>query len=447
MVFAACLVQGLLLAGTARANGAVMLVDVKGAIGVGTNYQIGIALKSAEQQKAALIVIRLDTPGGLVAATRDIIQQILASPIPVAVWVAPGGARAASAGTYIAYAAHIAAMAPGTHLGAATPIQLGAPGLPSPSPTPAPGAPDKPKSGEGSAMDRKIVNDAISYLKALAQLRGRNAEWAEEAVRDAATLTADEAVKKSVIDLVARDLGELLTAIDGRIVTTSGGETKLAVRNAVVTPLEADWKARLLTTITDPNIAFILLMIGFYGILFEFWTPGFTGPGVVGGISLIVALMALAALPTNYAGLALLVLGMALMVAEAFAPGFGILGLGGVVAFVLGSAFLFDPSGADIDFRVAWPVVLSATLTSAVLLAGVLGLLMRVRQKPVVSGSEEMIGLEGRVLSWSGEEGRIHIHGETWTARASQPLSRGARVQVQQRRGLTLIVKPIEERS
>jgi membrane-bound serine protease (ClpP class) len=444
--FTGCLVLASVVPSQARTSGEVMLVDVKGAIGVGTTYQLDNALKVARQQDAALIIIRLDTPGGLVSATRDIIQHILASPVPVAVWVAPSGARAASAGTYIAYAAHISAMAPGTHLGAATPIQLGAPGLPSPNPSPKPEGPGKSR-GEGGAMERKIVNDAVSYLKTLAQLRGRNVEWAEKAVRDAATLTADEAVKDRVVDIKAANLGELLAKIDGRSVTAAGVEQRLAVRNAIVTPLEADWKARLISTITDPNIAFILLMIGVYGILFEFWSPGLNGPGIVGGISLIIALMALSALPVSYAGLALLVLGVALMVAEAFAPGFGILGLGGVVAFALGSAFLFDPSGSDIDFGVAWPVILAAVLTSALLLVGVLGFLMRVRRRKVVTGSEELIGLEGQVVSWDGKEGRIHIHGETWAGRADQSLAPGSKVSVHARQGLTLIVRPIEERT
>lgn len=429
----------------ARTSGPVLLVDVKGAIGVGTAYQVGNALKAARQQDAALVIIRLDTPGGLVSATRDIIQDMLASPVPIAVWVAPSGARAASAGTYIAYAAHFSAMAPGTHLGAATPIQLGVPGLPSPTPAPAPGGPDKTHS-QGSAMERKIVNDAISYLKALAQLRSRNAEWAEKAVREAATLTADEAAKDRVVDMVAANLRDLLAKIDGRSITTPSGEQRLEVRNAIVTPLEADWKTRLVSILTNPNIAFILLMIGVYGILFEFWSPGLTGPGVVGGISLIVALMALSALPISFAGLALLALGIALMVAEAFAPGFGILGLGGVIAFALGAVFLFDPSGSDIDFGVAWSVILSAILTSALLLVGVLGFLVRVRRRKVVTGSEELMGMEGRVLSWDGNEGRIHIRGETWSGRAEQPLAPGTKVSVHDRQGLTLIVRPIEER-
>jgi membrane-bound serine protease (ClpP class) len=296
-------------------------------------------------------------------------------------------------------------------------------------------------------MERKIVNDAVAYLKALAQLRGRNAEWAEKAVREAATLTADEAVKNRVVDVMAANIGELLAKIDGRLVTTAGVEQSLAVRNAIVTPLEADWKTRLISTLTNPNIAFILLMIGVYGILFEFWSPGLTGPGIVGGISLIVALMALSALPISYAGLALLALGIALMAAEAFAPGFGILGLGGIIAFALGVMFLFDPSGADIDFGVAWPVILSVTLTSALLLLGVLGFLMRVRRRKIVTGSEELIGLEGQVISWEGTQGRIRIHGETWAGRADRSLSPGTKVLVEERQGLTLIVRPIEERT
>jgi membrane-bound serine protease (ClpP class) len=319
-----------------------------------------------------------------------------------------------------------------------------------PSPTPRPSTPpgdQKPASDGGSPSERKVLNDAISYIKALAELRGRNAEWAEKAVREAATLTAAEALEARVTDVVATDLGDLLSKLHGRSVRMASGEQTLDVRNAIVVPIEPGWKTQLLTAITDPNIAFILLMIGVYGILFEFWSPGLTGPGVVGAICLIVALMALSAMPVSFAGLALLALGTALMAAEAFAPGFGILGLGGVVAFGLGAAFLFDPAGADIDFRVAWPVILSATLTSALLLAGMLGFLVRMRHRKVVSGSEEMIGLEGEVASWTADGGRVHVHGESWSARSASPLPPGTRVKVIERHGLTLVVAPTETRS
>jgi membrane-bound serine protease (ClpP class) len=432
-----------------RGHGSVVVIDVRGAIGVGTSHFIQQSLAEAKQRNARLLIMQLDTPGGLVSATREIIQSILASPVPVAVYVAPSGARAASAGTYISYAAHFAAMAPGTHLGAATPIQMGTPGTPSPLPSPS--DKEKSKPGEGSAMERKIVNDAVSYLRSMAELRGRNAEWAEKAVREAATLTSSEALKERVIDVVATDVGDLLEQLDGRTFRASDGEQKLAVRNALVVPIEAGWRTRLLTTITDPNVAFILLMIGVYGIIFEFWSPGLTGPGIVGGVALIVALAALSALPISYAGMALLALGLGLMIAEAVAPGFGILGLGGSVAFALGAVFLFDPDGADIDFAVAWPVVISATLTSALLLVGLLGYLMKSRSAKVVTGSEEMIGLVGRVVSWTVDpsghgEGRVAVHGETWSARATVPLAVGQSVTVVERSGLVLTVAPVNQR-
>lgn len=427
--------------------GPILLVDVTGAIGVGTQRLLEDAQATAVKRNASLIVVRLDTPGGLVSATREIIQGILASPVPFAVWVAPGGARAASAGTYIAYAAHVAAMAPGTHIGAATPVQLGAPGFPSPAPGPKPTTPDKsPAEKSGTVMEGKVVNDAAAFMRSLAELRGRNAEWAEKAVRDAATLTASEAHKERVVDVLASDIGGLLAAIDGRTVELATGERVLSVRNGVVEHFEAGWKVRLLTLVTDPNVAFILLMIGVYGILFEFWSPGLTGPGVVGGVALVVALMALSELPVSYAGLALLVLGAGLLVAEAFAPGFGILGIGGIVSFILGAAFLFEPAGADIAFGVAWPVIISAALTSALLLAGLLGFVIQARLRQVVTGAEEMLGLEGRIIKWEGHNGRIRIHSETWAARGPEGLTPGTTVRVTGREGLELLVAPTEER-
>lgn len=424
----------------------VVVVDVKGAIGVGTVHLIDEAFAQARAARAGLIVLRLDTPGGLVTATRDIIQAILASPVPVAVFVAPSGARAASAGTYISYAAHLAAMAPGTHLGAATPVQIGAPPI---SPQP-----EKPKEGEGAgggAMERKITNDAVAYLRSLAQMRGRNADWAEKAVRDAATLTAEEAERERVVDLLATSVADLLDRVDGRRVRTSDGEHVLATRHARLVVVEQGWKARVLAVLTDPNVAFVLLMIGVYGIIFEFMSPGHIAPGVVGAICLVVGLMALSVLPLNLAGVALLVAGLAMMVAEVFLAGFGVLGVGGAVAFLLGGLFLFDPAGADIDLSVAWPVLIAAVATNALLLFGLVGMIMRVRRRKVVTGAEQMIGLEGEVLDWQageqGGRGRIRVHGEIWSARASQPLGAGTRVRVDRRDGLTLHVGRIGEKT
>jgi membrane-bound serine protease (ClpP class) len=420
-------------------SGPVIVAEVKGAIGVGTGYYINDALAVAAKEKAQLVILKIDTPGGLVSATREIIQSILASPVPFAVYVSPSGARAASAGTYIAYAAHIVAMAPGTHLGAATPIQMQLPGMPQ-APKPSPDA-KKPKSdGAPDAAKNKMINDAVAYLRTLAQLRGRSEKWADKFVRDAATLTGTEALKEGVIDLVATDVRDLLTKLQGRRVSMEGGERVLKIQDSAIKTVEPNWKANFLSTITDPNVAFILLLIGVYGIIFEFWSPGLTGPGVVGAISLIVALTALSAMPLNAAGLALLVLGIALMAAEAFAPGFGILGLGGVVAFIAGAIFLFDPSGTDIDLSIAWPLIIAAAISSALILIGLLGFVLRERRRHVVTGSEQLIGLEGEVVSWKEGHGRVHVHGEQWTARSQTDLAKGAKVRVVDRDGLTLIV-------
>jgi membrane-bound serine protease (ClpP class) len=421
------------------APASVIVVDVVGAVGVGTAHLIEEVLARARTERSGLVILRLDTPGGLVTATRTIIGAILASPVPVAVFVAPSGARAASAGTYIAYAAHVAAMAPGTHLGAATPVQMGAP--PTPAPQPNRGA-EQPEGRSGSAMERKVLNDAVAYLRSLAQLRGRNADWAEKAVQDGATLTADEAVREKVVDLVAANVGDLLDQLDGRTVRTADGDHRLATRNASVREVEPGWKSRLLSIVTDPNIAFILLMVGVYGLIFEFWQPGLAGPGILGGICLLVGLMALSLLPVNIVGVALLVLGIGFMAAEAFTPGIGILGLGGVVSFVLGGLFLFDPAGADIDFAVAWPVVVAAAITNALLLVGVFGMFLRVRRRKVATGAEELIGMQGRVVDWSVGGGRVHLHGEVWSARAAAPLVPGTTVRVARRDGLTLYVEP-----
>jgi membrane-bound serine protease (ClpP class) len=286
-----------------------------------------------------------------------------------------------------------------------------------------------------------MINDAVAYLRSLAQLRGRSEQWADKFVRDAATLTSNEALKEGVIDFIATDIRDLLGKLHGRSVETEGGQRVLNVRDADVKLIEPNWKVRFLTTITDPNIAFILLMIGVYRIIFEFWSPSLACPGVVGGISLIVALMALSALPLSYAGLALLALGIALMAAEAFNLGFGILGIGGVVAFIAGAIFLFDPAGADIDVSIAWPLIASKTITSALFLIGLLGLVIRSRRNTVVTGREELIGLEGEVISWDVRVGKVRVHGEVWTARAAKNLHSGAQIKITGRKGLTLIVE------
>ncbi len=453
LVVGACL---LLAPGAARlfaqpaADRPILLVDIKGAIGVVSAEQLAKALQRAAASGAQALIVRMDTPGGLLSSTREMIQAILASPVPVVMYVAPNGSRAASAGTYLMYASHVAAMAPSTHLGAATPISLspaGFPGSPPPqSPPqqqePLPGKDKEPPSDPKTTSERKAINDAVAYIRSLAELRGRNADWAEKAVREAATLTASAALKERVIDLIASDMDDLLAQIDGRMVKTPAGMVRLETKGHAVVELKPDWKMQVMSAISDPNVALILMMIGIYGILFEFWNPGAVAPGVIGGICLIVALAALSVLPVNYAGLALLLLGVGLMVAEAFMPGFGIVGLGGIVAFALGALFLFDPEQSDIPIQASWQVVAGLTAVSAAFFLGVMGLAMRARRRPVITGSEEMIGSTGEVVHWAGGTGRVHVHGEIWAAESGAMLTTGQKVRVVGRAGLTLAVEP-----
>jgi membrane-bound serine protease (ClpP class) len=439
---AIALVAALLIAcaaaGTARAqDGRVFLTDLDGAIGVAAQRQIARAIETAARERGAALIVRLDTPGGLVSATREILKDIIAAPLPIVVYVAPSGARAASAGTFIVYAAHVAAMAPGTNLGAATPVSIGGlPGLP--------GQPSdsKKKDSNQTAMERKAINDVVALLRSLAQLRGRNVDFAEKAVREAATMTADDAAKEGVVDTVAASLEELLTRIDGRTVKIGSEERTLKTKGAEIVAIETDLRTRVLSIISDPNIAFILLMIGFYGVILEFWNPGTFVPGVIGAICLILALVSLSTLPVHYGALALLVLGIGLMIAEAFTPGIGILGIGGVIAFIAGAYFLFEGAEADFTVRVSLPVILGSTATTAALIFGLVGAAMRARRRPPATGAEEMIGSRGSVVEWHGTSGAVRAHGEVWSARAERTLKTGDAVRVVGREGMTLIVEP-----
>ena len=426
----------------AERSGPIVVTEIKGAIGVAATRLLTDAIAKVRQENARALVIQLDTPGGLVTSTRNIIQQLLATSVPVIVYVSPGGARAASAGTFIVYAAHVAAMAPSTNVGAATPIEMGGlPGLP-PQKEPKPDEKDKSAAPTETAAQRKALNDTIAMLRSLAQLRGRNVEWAEKAVRDAATLTAQDALKEGVIDVVARDLDDLLTQIDGRKVTINAVEHTLATRGVPRTVFEPDWRTRLLGAISDPNIAFILVLIGIYGILFEFLNPGGLVAGVVGAVCLLLGLAALATLPVQFAAVGLVILGIALMIAEAFAPGFGILGIGGLIAFIAGSLYLFDPAAADIDISVSLPVIIAAAATTGALAFFVVGAALKARKRPATTGAEQMIGSIGEVVDWDGLEGHIRVHGEIWSARAEQPFAGGDSVRVARRIGLILLVTP-----
>lgn len=425
-----------LLSGTAASQGTpgpILKLSVEGAIGPATAGYIKSALDSAVDQNAVLVVIQMDTPGGLDSSMRDIIKYITNSPIPVATYVAPSGARAASAGTYILYASHISAMAPGTNLGAATPVQIG--GI---SPTDFKG---KETDSNGDAMQHKIMNDAVAYIKGLAQLHGRNQEWAEKAVREAASLQASEALELKVIDIVASSMTDLLQQIDGRVVSVQGKELTLHTAGLTMKEYEMDWRGKLLNVLTDPNVAYILLLIGIYGLIFEFSNPGAVVPGTIGAICLLLALFSFQLLPINYAGMALILLGVALMVGEAFQPSFGILGIGGIIAFVIGSIILMDTEAPGFGIDIS--IIITFTAISALIFIFVVGMAIKARRRPVVSGLEELIGGEAVALEDFDHTGTVRIHSESWQATTDSPLRKGETVRVTGHKGLVLQVHPM----
>ena len=421
---------------TAASPFTVVELDIEGAIGVATADYVRAGIDKAAAVDADLVIIKIDTPGGLMKPTRSIIKDILGSPVPIAVYVTPAGARADSAGTYILLAAHITAMAPTTHLGAATPIPV----LGSDRNT---GDENDESEESPTASDRKIINDAVSYIRGLAERHGRNADWAETAVTEGATLTATEALEQNVIEFIATDRAELLALLDGYEIRAADQTRTLSTADAEVIEFGPDWRIRLLTVISNPEIVILLGLIGLYGLMYEGWNPGAIVPGVVGAICLLLAGYALQVIPVNYAGLALIVIGISLMVAEAFAPSFGALGIGGIAAFIFGAIIMFD-TGVP-GFGISYGFVIGVALVFAALIIWLLGYLLRLRRRGAVSGVESVIGGVATALEDFSDTGKVWHQGEAWKARSSAPVTRNQQVVINNMDGLVLVVEPVQQ--
>ncbi|WP_192888968.1 NfeD family protein [Vibrio bathopelagicus] len=455
-----CLFAFLLLFSSALAQADdVWVIEINGGIGPATSDYLTREIEQAHDEQAKLIILKMNTPGGLDTSMRDIIRAITTSPIPVATWVGPAGSRAASAGTYILLASHIASMAPGTNLGAATPVSLGGGKAPSNPLSPqddsnkdddtsaANESTQEPQNSDQvkatTAMEKKVINDAAAYIVSLAKLHNRNEEWAEKAVREAASLDSDNALTLNVIDFIASDLQQLVELSNGRAITINGVSQEIQLNEVTFVEREQDWRFSLLSVITNPNVAYILMLIGIYGLLLEFYNPGVGLPGVLGGICLLLAMYSLQMLPVSYAGLALILLGIALMVAEAFSPSFGIFGLGGVAAFTLGSIMLMDTEVPG--YQIALPLIIGISLFSVAFIVVTISMLVRVRNKPVTTGMEAVVGDTGKVVSGFPGSGRVLVEGEIWQAKCASELQAGQIIRVTKLTGLSLDVEALPD--
>ncbi|MEZ9546382.1 MULTISPECIES: NfeD family protein [Vibrio] len=437
----------------------VWVIEVNGGIGPATSDYLTREIEQAHDEQAKLIILKMNTPGGLDSSMRDIIRSITTSPIPVATWVGPAGSRAASAGSYILLASHIASMAPGTNLGAATPVSLGGGKAPTNplSPQDDTNKDDNTSASEQdetkqenseqvkatTAMEKKVINDAAAYIVSLAKLHNRNEEWAEKAVREAASLDSENALTLNVIDFIASDLQQLVELSNGRTITINGIKQEVQLSDVAFVEREQDWRFSLLSVITNPNVAYILMLIGIYGLLLEFYNPGVGLPGVLGGICLLLEMYSLQMLPVSYAGLALILLGIALMVAEAFSPSFGIFGLGGVAAFTLGSIMLMDTEVPG--YQIALPLIIGISLFSVAFIVVTISMLVRVRNKPVTTGMEAVVGETGKVVSGFPGAGRVLVEGEIWQAKSVNELKAGQSIRVTKLTGLSLDVEALPD--